>query len=135
MAAQQMGAVQVCYNLLNLQHVISSRKVQNINTLHRDHVSVRLITNTQELEAMDPAESATLKARPGSNLGKRDAYAALMKQQRMTYGICNVTFYALLTSYSFHDSSLNEKKTLKEPPLLRLDDNGLRFEMQRTITD
>jgi hypothetical protein len=60
-AAQQIGAVQVCYNLLNLQHVISSRRVDNINALHRKHVAVRLVTNKQELDFMDPQESATHK--------------------------------------------------------------------------
>ena len=124
-AAQQIGAVQVCYNLLNLQHVISSRRVDNINALHRKHVAVRLVTNKQELDCMDPQESATLQAGPGSNLGKRDAYAAVVKQQWQTHGICHVTFFALLTSYSLHRPSDNEKKTLKEPPLLQLDENGM----------
>jgi hypothetical protein len=74
---------------------------------------------------MDPQESATLQAGPGSNLGKRDAYGAVVKQQWQTHGICYVTFFALLTSYSFHHPSDNEKKTLKEPPLLYLDENGM----------
>ena len=117
-AAQQVGAVQVCYNLLNLQHVISSRRVDDINALHRKHVAVRLVTNKQELDCMDPQESATLQAGPGSN-------AAVVKQQWQTHGICHVTFFALLTSYSFHHPSENEKKSLKEPPLLQLDENGM----------
>ena len=74
---------------------------------------------------MDPQESATLQAGPGSNLGKRDAYAAVVKQQWQPHGICNVTGFALLTSYSFHRPSDNENKTLKEPPSLQLDENGM----------
>jgi hypothetical protein len=74
---------------------------------------------------MDPQESATLQAGPGSNLGKRDAYAAVVKQQWQPHGICNVTGFALLTSYSSHHPSDNEKKTLKEPTLLHLDENGM----------
>ena len=58
-----------------------------------------------------------------SALGKRRAYGLLMCQQRETNdGLCNITFFSLLTSYSLSQAKI---KVFPSPPLLELDSEGI----------
>ena len=44
---------------------------------------------------------SVIESGPNSNLGRQRAYEILACQQRINYdGICNVTYYSLLTSYT-----------------------------------
>jgi hypothetical protein len=123
-ASQQIGAVQVCYNLLNLEHVISSRKVENANPLPRSELFTRIVTNKHALSHMNPTDSAAASSGPTSTLGKRNAYHELVKQQWATFGKCEVTLYALLTSFTFHESTKAESRSLSPPPYIQLTDSG-----------
>ena len=126
-ASQQVGAVQVCYNLLNLDHVISSRRVENVNPLPRSMVFSRIVTNKQLLDSMNPSESASASTTPASTLGRRDAFAILTKQQWDSFQKCDVTLFALLTSYTIHEATKTERRVLQPPPFLQLDQSGMRI--------
>lgn len=67
-------------------------------------------------------------AKPGiaSHLGRRDAYAALVKQQRKKHGQCNITLFTLLTYYNL---SIAKRKSKKNGPAL------MQLKQDGTITD
>jgi hypothetical protein len=73
---------------------------------------------------MDPNESAEIRSSPKSQLGQREAYEKLAKQQHQEFKACNVSFYSLLTSFAVHIASETEKKKLKPPQQIQIDDNG-----------
>jgi hypothetical protein len=73
---------------------------------------------------MDPTDSAVMENSPKSQLGQREAYDKLIHHQYSQFHTCAVTFYSLLTSFSIHKASEIEKKKLKEPPHIQLDNNG-----------
>ena len=54
--ATAIGAVQACYILLGLDIVISTRTVQNINSLPRHKLTNKLITDRLHLLTMDDEE-------------------------------------------------------------------------------
>lgn len=119
----EVGAVQACYTLLNLDFVQSSRTVINVNSLHRSDMNRNIISSSAEREALSEDDSAIYSGL-GSQLGRRKAYEELVKQQRSDYqGCCYITFYLLLTYYSLNVAT-NYKTVAPPPPLLKLDKQG-----------
>jgi hypothetical protein len=70
--ATAIGAVQACYILLGLDIVISTRTVQNINSLPRHKLTNKFITDRLHLLTMDDEECAISNGIK-SQLGQRDA--------------------------------------------------------------
>ena len=109
-----VGATQAAWHLLNLPFVRKTKTVVTINTLPRCEISSRL-RNVSELEAAvveDGIQATAGDTSPGTNIGRRLAYEALVKNQlgilsstsRMQgghelSGNNLVTFSALLTRY------------------------------------
>jgi hypothetical protein len=62
--------------------------------------------------------------KPGiaSHLGRRDAYAALVKQQHKKHGKCFITVFALLTYYNLAIAKKKRKKY--GPPLMQIKPDG-----------
>lgn len=90
-----------------------------------DDMNKVLKTRQELLSQLDDYETA-IESGPNSALGKRSAYESLVIQQRQTFdGICYVTFFALITSYSFSSAKLKNKKKILAPPLLTVDVNGV----------
>ena len=138
--SSQVGAVQACYVLLGLKFVEKDQTVEFINALERKKLNKTLLQPKKLVEA-DPTASATptdSQLSTQSQLGRRDAYAKLVKQQRALTGDdgadqCNISFHAMLTHYTVctEARSNTHKRTgpstlgkLKEPPLIRLLDDG-----------
>lgn len=88
-------------------------------------MSKKILTTDDELKQMNDASTA-VDAGPRSAMGKRNAYASLVKQQRLTFqGDCFVTLFSLLTCYSLSKAPRIEKTVInKSPPLLLLDKHG-----------
>ena len=119
------GSVEVMYNLLCLPLVIKSRTVENFNALHRDKMKKTLEVNPDILDDMD-SDQEPVKNGIYSNLGKRDAYFALMNSQRSRYNTCHITLYALLSNYTmtYANDNIKSHSQLAEPPLLKIDEAG-----------
>ena len=90
-----------------------------------DSVVRSLKTRPECIRKLADTDSA-IESGPNSNLGRRCAYEILVCQQRTTYnGVCNVSYYSLLTSYSISVENSNKNSNLKCPPLLVLDKYGI----------
>ena len=90
-----------------------------------DSVIRSLKTRPECIRKLADTDSA-IESGPNSNLGRRRAYEILACQQRINYnGICNVTYYSLLTSYTISIDRTNNKSNVKGPPLLVLDKYGI----------
>ena len=59
-----------------------------------------------------------------SQLGRRDAYNKLIKQQHLTYSSCFITYYIMLTYYSLSIRGATGKQQVTAPPLLKLHTTG-----------
>lgn len=69
---------------------------------------------------------SAIESDPNSNLGRRNAYEYLALQQRTDFkGVCFVTYYSLLTSYTISVDRNKNKSMVKCPPLLTLDKYGI----------
>jgi hypothetical protein len=143
LCSTQVGAVQACYALLGLPFVDCNRTVDFINPLPRDKVNRTVNVNRRQLEAMDEDASA-VDVKPNSQLGRRDAYAKLVAQQREASPdgqTCNVTFHELYTHYGVEsaarqiprhtDSTPEAQEAAREkigklppPPFFKLKANG-----------
>jgi hypothetical protein len=158
----QVGSVQACYTLLGLPFVICEdqkgrpKVVDHISTLERKNMHTTLQTNIARLEVMQ-AEADNADAAAGysvsSQLGRRDAYAAFVEQQRCApdrdaeeLKDCNVTFSELFTHYGVesadradrpqkrHESMTEEERDavrgelddLPPPPFIKLDSETKR---------
>jgi len=124
---QQIGAVHACYILMKQKLVHSSRKVENVSPLIRKDIdSQPMIINEQLLEEMDDDDSA-LSNSPRCTFGRRDAYHALLKAQKLKYDDANFDFFSFLTSYSVETLSPTKKtpKSATDIPQLTMDDDGL----------
>ena len=78
-------------------------------------------TRPECIRKLSDSDSA-IESGPNSNLGRRLAYETLVYQQRkMSNGVCNVSYYSLLTSYSISHDMSQKKSNLKSPPLLVID--------------
>ena len=132
-ASNKVGAVQACYILLNQPLVKSSRVVESVNPLLREHVnrkiqlpnskitkSVVLVDDENEEEEDvdegsdqdEPLKSNDTVLTNGisSHLGRRDAFEQLTQRQYTLYGCCEVTFFSMLTYYTF---SISKRKKLQ----------------------
>ena len=90
-----------------------------------DSVVRSLKTRLEYIRKLADTDSA-IESGPNSNLGRRRAYEILACQQRINYdGICNVTYYSLLTSYTISIDKTKNKSNVKGPPLLVLDKYGI----------
>jgi hypothetical protein len=121
--ATAIGAVQACYVLLGLDFVISTRQVVNVNSLPRNILTNRIIIDRLQLSIMDDEDSA-LSNSIHSQLGQRDAFNKLIKQQYNTFSSCNITYFIMLTYYSLSIYRHTAKKLLLPPPLLKLHTTG-----------
>jgi PIF1-like helicase len=83
-----------------------------------------IITSAEQLNNLNDEETA-LESGPKSAMGKRKAYENLLVQQKQAYdGQCNFTMFNLFTSYSTRTAKSDDKKKLKPPPLLAVNDDG-----------
>ena len=98
-------------------------------------------TRPECIRKLSDSDSA-IESGPNSNLGRRLAYETLVYQQRkMSNGVCNVSYYSLLTSYSISLNKSQKKCDLKSPPLLVIDKYGIilkssgtnKFKINETI--
>ena len=76
LSALPVSAVQACQTLLKLPFVKSSKKVENINPLHRSKVRRNVIFDQKQLEQLEGNSSAFGVS---STFGMRDAYAILWR--------------------------------------------------------
>jgi hypothetical protein len=78
-----VGATQAAWHLLNLPFVRKTKTVVNVNTLPRSEISSRLRTISELKAAVeeDGAEATAGDTSPGTNIGRRFAYEALVKNQ------------------------------------------------------
>jgi hypothetical protein len=127
LAAQQVGAVQACYVLGKLPFVISSRDTVWVNCLRRGDIGSRPILLAED-ELADLADDASaLVDSPLTQMGKRDAYHRLYKQQVNDFGSMEVNFYAFLSCYSVKrlTRELKENSKIKVgADHLRVDSSG-----------
>jgi hypothetical protein len=72
---------------------------------------------------MDDEDSA-LSNSIHSQLGQRDAFSKLIKQQYNTFSSCNIAYFIMLTYYSLSIYRHTAKKLLLPPPLLKLHTTG-----------
>ena len=114
--ATAIGAVQACYVLLGLDFVISTRTVLKTNSLPRSKVNNALIIDKLHLSIVEDDECAVLNGIQ-SQLGRRDAYSKLIKQQYLTYSSCFITYYIILTYYSLSIRATTGKQLVTAPPL------------------
>lgn len=82
-----------------------------------------IITEKTILDTLED-EDSTEAAGLGSAMGRRRAYQTLMKQQRDDHGECQITFFNLLTYYSFKNPDSKSKKKQTGPSLLIIDSLG-----------
>ena len=120
-----VGSVEAVYLLLGIDLVEKSRDVDNINPLHRDKIRKAVEIDTEKLNQMD-TDDKPYKFGIKSHLGKRSAYELLMKQQRNSYGSCNITLYTLLVNFNIekYSQTCHGHSTLELPPLLTINDHG-----------
>ena len=129
-----VGAPQMCFALIGLPLVISSRPVESINALHRDFIHARVKTAEQRKYCSE-GDSA-ISSDGNSHFAKRDAYSALVKfhlerfsnnidenGEKLGENCCVVTFYSLRSDYTSkkikcvqldHSKSDRRKRGLKE---------------------
>ena len=108
---------------MGLPFVISTRQVINVNSLPRNILTNRLIIDRLQLSQMDDDDSAFSNSLQ-SQLGQRDAYNSLIKQQYKSFCSCNITFYIMLTYYSLSNYRPNAKQVVQFPSLLKLNPTG-----------
>ena len=90
-----------------------------------DSIVRSLKTRPECIRKLADTDSA-IECGPNSNLGRRNAYEYLALQQRTDFnGVCFVTYYSLLTSYSIGVDRTKNKSKVKCPPLLTLDKYGI----------
>lgn len=109
-----VGATQAAWHLLNLPFVRKTKTVINVNSLSRSTICSRLRTISEMKQAVeeDGAEATACDISPGTNIGRRLAYEALVKNQlgilrsasameddEEVKGNSLVTFSALLSRY------------------------------------
>ena len=144
-ASNKIGTVQACYILLNLPLVISSRVVESVNPLLRKHVNrkvtlpmarkaitVDLVTGEDDNDDNDDeddnedddyiepinAKDTVLPNGISSHLGRRDAFERLTQSQYQLYDTCEVTFFSMLTYFSFSISKRKKCSTEQIPYLI-----------------
>jgi hypothetical protein len=83
----------------------------------------QVLFNINDLAQMDPLASAEKESGPESTFGKRDGYAAFVKQQN-GLGSCNVTMYSLFTSFRIRRQDEQANKKYLPPPILQMDEYG-----------
>jgi hypothetical protein len=105
----KISTVHACYTLLKLKFVESSRNVEAMNPLRRSQMTRQLLFNMNDLAHMDPLASAEKQSGPASTFGKRDAYAAFVKQQ-IGLGGCNVTMCHYLHRFALEGKMSMQKE-------------------------
>lgn len=90
LASYKVGSVQACYKLLGLKHVISSRNVLPIRSIKRSEMAVTInmqcVAGDDGICNKNDRDANVLHLGVGTHLGKRDAYALLVAQQK-TYSL------------------------------------------------
>lgn len=80
--------------------------------------------------AGDDDNSPATTAGPTTAIGRRNAYHDVVKSQWQLYGVCKITLFSLLSSYSISkdkESTNNKAGSLQVKPLqilLEMDDNS-----------
>jgi len=119
--------------LMGINFVQSSRSTISVNTLPKNRVRRRIITNRADLRNMQPNDSA-VDLSPNTQLGRRIAYWALLRNQRWEHNGGDredfdehglVTYYHMCTYYNIQ--RVKRGQTSKLHPLetrLRMNDDG-----------
>lgn len=119
LSATKVGATQIAYVLLGYKFVIRSRDVIPVNALIRKDVACR-VKNMKALEKTimkDGDKASALETHStSSNLGRRDAYSAFVKQQNgLNSGqSCQLTYFDLLTHYEITRAGKSRKRRNKD---------------------
>lgn len=92
------------------------------NSLGTD-IFKHLVTDKIILHNLDDIETAEAEGL-SSNMGRRNAYNALMLQQRQDHGTCYITFFCLLTYNSLKKAPTEKSKRSKAPLLMTLNSTG-----------
>jgi hypothetical protein len=105
-SSQQIGTVHACYVLSFSNHLVQSSRVNFfVNaTVRRNITAMPIILDDNILDDMEESESA-LSNSPSSQLGKRDAYHAAVKDHLRQHSECDFDFYAFLSSYRISKES------------------------------
>ena len=121
-----IGSIEAIYLILGMDLVKSSRDFENVNPLRRDKMKKVVEIEKEKLDMMSE-EDEPYQIGVKSHLGKRAAYELLMRQQRTTYNTqCNITLYTMLVNFSLDTYKSNSvTKTLKESPLLTINEHGI----------
>jgi len=135
LASYKVGSVQACYKLLGLKHVISSRNVLPIRSVKRAEMAVGI--NMQCVPGVDGVwrgtdkEANVLHLGVGTHLGKRDAYAKLVAQQKILQPDrpVEITLHSLITAFDMKpDTKDNRGKTaIAEPEFFTLHPNTCTY--------
>ena len=121
----KIGTVHACFALLKQNFVESSTTIEPINPLCRSVMMRQVLFNVNDLASLDPMASAEKPTGLTSTFGKRNAYAAFVKQQNTLGGDgCAVTMFSLYTSYSIRLKIEGRSSKLEIPKLLRIDGHG-----------
>jgi len=113
-SATHMGAQMANFILLGGNVCTFTRPEVTANPMQRKHMRSCLPRG----RSTDLARGHSL----GSQLGKRDAYAALASQQVNLHGSCEVTLFHVLTYYAL--SERGRREGVPEAPHLQMDDIG-----------
>ena len=108
--SQQVGTIHCCTAMMKIPFVLTSRTVVVINVRPRETLHQGVITDLDVLEYMDPQQNV-LCSGPKSNIGQRNAYAALCEDQWQHYEQCNVTFFGMLTYFTIGSIDDNDDRT------------------------
>eukprot|EP01034_Spumella_vulgaris_P029120 gene29120-36112_t len=131
-SCQQIGTVHACYVLALSRYLVqSSRSNFYINANVRKEVTaLPIILDAEVLCDMDGSESAISNS-PASQLGKRDAYHALVLASLSKFKKCEFDFYSFASSYRTTKESAVPRgagsriKEFNDIPLTVDDDTGL----------
>jgi hypothetical protein len=122
LSATSVGQVQACYFLLGLPFVLSSRLSINLNSLHRDKLYLKVKTTRDQLELLEEDDNP-YDYSPSTQIGLRNAYAALVLQQISKHAACHITFFVMVTMYTLKPTTAARNMSLAaevEVPLLEL---------------
>ncbi len=129
-ASHRVGTVQCTYTMLNLPFVIKSRSVLTMSPRPTSILTKNIITDLKQLQQMNPGDS-TVSTSARSHAGRRLAYHLLCQAQYKKYGVCNVSFYTVLSTYAVSKPQRRNKdgtmKAALQVPLLETNEYGKYF--------
>jgi hypothetical protein len=99
-SCQQIGTVHACYVLALSNYLVQSSRSSFFINVHcrKDITALPVILDAEVLSEMNGSESAISNS-PRSQLGKRDAYHAMVLASLDKFQSCSFDFYAFASSY------------------------------------